>query len=804
MIRFKESDRHLIVAIALGLCTLLANLLAQQFPDLAPLRPGSIFVFLSAASLGLPGALASLATGVLPEVFFSADYFYLVRMGTEALLIGLMSYSQPRLPLFGVPLALWLVVFGPLVIIFDHRSDINFAMSSETAVLAALSEIFQSILAGNMLLLPNFASFLNRSQRNSPTLSTLLIHTITLISSLALFAALVLPILNPQNTLSIAGSWRQTLTTAALLLVGIACPGLLAARLARILHQEYSELFGGNMLVTHKTFSGRASEFWRRQSSPHELPTSLSGVISREGAGSSSGNIVPVVSDQQIPADAGVCALSRNGTVSFVNRKFRTFTSISVNDVIGKSIESIGMDPQLVKHILKLVEQTFDQGPRNTELRVARPDNQSRFFEISSRRSDAFENSALNEGPDSVIIMIRDISDRRTVEAHLLQAQKVESLGSIVGGVAHSFNNSLTAIVGQASFARASDQADVKKRALDAIFTAATEAASLVRQLLDFSQNSPTLNSRERLADIIEMRLDLLRKSVGEGFTITFENRAPDAYVDCNLNLLMQAITNLVLNAREAYPSGAGEIQIELDTEEIDAAVSDLHVGSRAGRFVRLRVKDTGIGMPPETLAKAFDPLFTTKRSSGHTGLGLSIVFAIVRNHDGFLTAESRPEKGTTVSIYLPVASAIDAKPVEAPKPPVGILPEGEKRLVLVVEDDASVRSLVSMILTANKYEVQSCSNSDEAVALATQNKFCLALVDMVLPRGNGADLIKTLRQDNPEIKTLLMSGFAPNIKPESMQSNLLHKPFDAEALLRAVEATHSGKTGVIFRGLPE
>lgn len=804
MIRFKESDRHLIVAIGLGVCTLLSNLLAQQFPDLAALRPGSVFIFLSAASLGLPGALASLATGVLPETFFSADYFYLVRMGTAALLIGLLSYSNPRLPFFGIPMALWLLVFGPLVLALEHRSDINFQISAETAVLAALSEIFQSILAGNMLLVPSVATFLNRSQRNSPTLATLLVHAITLISSLALFAALILPIINPGNSLSLAGGWRPALTTAALLLIGIACPGLLAVRLARVLHQEYAELIGGNMLVTHRTFSGRASDFWRRQSSPNELPTSLSGIIARESNASSSGNISTITGEQQIPSDAGVCALSRNGTVSFVNRKFRTFTAISVNDVIGKSIESIGMEPQVVKHIIKLVEQTFDQGPRNTELRVVRPDNQSRFFEISSRRSDAFENSSLNEGPDSVIVMIRDITDRRTVEAHLLQAQKVESLGTIVGGVAHSFNNSLTAIVGQASFARASQEPEAKRRALDAIFKAATDAAALVRQLLDFSQNSPSLSSRQRLADIIEMRLDLLRKSVGEGFTITFLNHAPEAFVDCNVNLLMQAITNLVLNAREAYPSGGGEIEISLDTEVIDAAVADLHVGSRAGSFVRLRVKDKGIGMPPETLAKAFDPLFTTKRSGGHTGLGLSIVFAIVRNHDGFLTAESRPEKGTTVSIYLPVASAVAVVPVSPEQPPAAVVPADAKRAVMVVEDDESVRSLVSMILEANGYQVHGCANVEEALNFAAQASCDIAVVDMVLPRGSGPELIKTLRQNNPALKTLLMSGFAPNIEPAATQSNLLHKPFDAEALLRAVEATFAGKIGGVFRGLPE
>ena len=804
MIRFKESDRHLIVAIALGLCTLLTNLSAQGFPELTALRPGSIFIFLSASSLGLPGALASLATGVLPEVFFSADYFYLVRMGAAALLIGLLSYSNPRLPFFGIPMALWLLVFGPLIVTFEHRTDINFSINAEIAVLAALSEIFQSILAGNLLLVPTISSFLNRTQRTAPTLATLLVHSITLISSLALFAALILPVLNPVNALSLAAGWRPALMTAALLLIGIACPALLAIRLARVLHQEYSELVGGNMLVSHRSFSGRTSDFWRRQSSPHELPTSLSGVIARDGSGSSSGNISPLSSEQQIPVDAGVCALSRNGTVSFVNRKFRIFTSISVNDVIGKSVESIGMDPQLVKHILLRVEQTFDHGPRNTELRVARADNQSRFFEISSRRSDAFENSSLNEGPDSVIVMIRDITDRRTVEAHLLQAQKVESLGAIVGGVAHSFNNSLTAIVGQSSFARGSSDGAVMTRALNAIFKAATDAASLVRQLLDFSQNSPTLSSRQRLAEILDSRLDLLRKSVGEGFSISFTNNAPQAFVECNVNLLMQAITNLVLNAREAYPSGGGEIAITLDIEEIDAAVADLHVGSRAGSFVRLRVKDYGIGMPPETLAKAFDPLFTTKRSSGHTGLGLSIVFAIVRNHDGFLTAESRPEKGTSVSIYLPIATAGVTKEAEPPQPSESIVPANHKRAVLVVEDDESVRNLVSMILEANSYEVRSCANVEEALQLAAQAECDLALVDMVLPRGNGPDLIKQLRQINPLVKTLLMSGFAPNVAPAALQSNLLHKPFDAAALLRAIEVTFAGKTGETFRGLAD
>ena len=217
---------------------------------------------------------------------------------------------------------------------------------------------------------------------------------------------------------------------------------------------------------------------------------------------------------------------------------------------------------------------------------------------------------------------------------------------------------------------------------------------------------------------------------------------------------------------------------------------ASLYIGARPGNFARLRVRDFGRGMNRELLAKAFDPLFTTKSMQGNTGLGLSIVYAIVRAHDGFLTAESHPNKGTTISIYLPIQSdveqVIEAESKAASGSQDSATLFGNNERILVVEDEPTVRELVASMLAGLGYEVSTCENGHEALKISARQEFDLLLVDMIMPKMRGIDLINQIRSKHAEAKALLMTGYGPGVEPK-IRTAIIHKPFDVDTLAKAV-----------------
>ena len=314
---------------------------------------------------------------------------------------------------------------------------------------------------------------------------------------------------------------------------------------------------------------------------------------------------------------------------------------------------------------------------------------------------------------------------------------------------------------------------------------------------MDFAEGEPTLFRNTDLRELMKNRQALIREMLGDHYEVTVGGAAQSVGINCDQNLILQAVTNLVLNARDSYQGKNGEIEISIDTETIPEQVSAVHVGARPGTFARLRVKDRGMGMTPDVLAHAFDPLFTTKRSAGRSGLGLSTVFAIVRAHDGFLTVESTPEKGTSVSIYLPLVAvttpseAVRAE-IEANRAAVQL--ETGKGRILVVEDESTVRELVSQMLGLLGYEVQSCASGDEAIEEFKTRSFDLVLVDMVMPRMDGPSLIQKLREINSKTNALIMTGYGESLHNGKMREPLLSKPFDLETLAKTVKkAIESG-----------
>jgi two-component system, cell cycle sensor histidine kinase and response regulator CckA len=393
------------------------------------------------------------------------------------------------------------------------------------------------------------------------------------------------------------------------------------------------------------------------------------------------------------------------------------------------------------------------------------------------------------DGRDTRMGVGRDVTDRVRLEEQLRQAQKMEAIGSLAGGVAHDFNNVLSVILSYASLAL--DTVPVGNTAredLEEIRMAGERAAVLTRQLLAFSRQQVL---RPRLVEVTRLVGDLekmLRRLVGEDVALTLRTPELSAVVSADPSQLEQIIMNLSVNARDAMPEG-GELVIETASEDIVAPVP-AYPAVPAGHYVVLRVTDTGTGMDRPTMARIFEPFFTTKPVGRGTGLGLSTVFGIVRQSGGHISVESEPGKGTTFVVHLPRVRE-DAPRISA-EPPSSTFLKGTET-VLLVEDDDQVRGIARTILRRHGYEVIEAANGGEALLICEQHEkpIHVLLTDVVMPRMNGRLLARRLAELRPEMRVVCMSGHTPaeigqrDTLPDDVA--FLQKPFTPDALLTTI-----------------
>lgn len=779
----KRIDPRILNALVLGILGLTLNLGINSLGGSPSLSMGAVFLFISAGAIGVPGAVISSTVALTPTVFWNGMTFECSRLFLLCLAIGFCKERAPRVPQFVVVTAAWLFT---LALVGTGWLDRWVPPPTPSSAMIPLLEIALALVAGALLLNPVIWATLAQRPR-VPSVNMLLVHVVTLAALAAMWAGLA--VFDPQ-ALESPSLFATALWGGKLLLCGVALPALVGLRLSKILTRDHHEWFRIGGTPGRQGFSGLSSDYWRRSESDDFIPVSASGSrfqvtpTAPEGEESSSPAIAP---------DRGICSLNRDGTITFINRRFAKLSGIKNTEVIGKKIDTVGLPPELAIHIMKVMEETLVKGPRVTELKLSQG-GAFRFFEVAAMPADQLEESAMSAGPDCAIITLKDITDRRSVEDHLLQAQRLGSLGNLVGGISHAFNNSLTTIIGRASFAKVAGDSAATAEALEEILAAATRAGELVRQLRTLSEEGQHLMAVHDLNGVIGERVELLRNIVGENYTLSFNPNKDGVAVECDPLLVAQALTNVVLNARDAYNGKTGTIELSVATETLEADVSDLFVGARPGDFARIRIKDTGYGMCPETLARAFDPLFSTKRATGNSGLGLSIVYSIVRAHDGFLAAESHREKGTTITIYLPLKAtlvAAQAKPLELPDGGLSgsleQLRSAERERILVVEDEAHVRDLVATMLTKLGYDVVSCSNGAEALERIHEREFDLVLLDMVMPRMSGTDVIASIKGSGRSTQWLMMTGYGFSADGVDKETPIIPKPFDIVALGRAV-----------------
>jgi PAS domain S-box-containing protein len=384
---------------------------------------------------------------------------------------------------------------------------------------------------------------------------------------------------------------------------------------------------------------------------------------------------------------------------------------------------------------------------------------------------------------------VADITERKRLESELRQAQKLDAIGQLAGGVAHDFNNLLTVITGRSHLALGELPADhAIRRHLDLIQTTAERAAALTRQLLAFSRKQVFESKVLDVNAVVSGLAPMLRRLIGED--LDFEVvPAPDlGRVKADPSQLEQVIVNLAVNARDAMPQG-GALTIETGNVELDETYARRHPGASSGRFVMLAIRDSGHGMDAAVKARIFEPFFTTKEPGKGTGLGLATVFGIVKQSGGSISVESAPGEGTTFKVYLPrVDEAVD-RPAASVAP---TLARGSET-ILLVEDDQEVRALARETLDGHGYVVIPAATPAEALRLASSHagRIHLLVTDVVLPQLSGRGLAERLMPDHRDLRVLYMSGYTDDamVRHGVLEEGtvFLQKPFTPATFLMKV-----------------
>jgi PAS domain S-box-containing protein len=468
---------------------------------------------------------------------------------------------------------------------------------------------------------------------------------------------------------------------------------------------------------------------------------------------------------------------NHEGTVVWVNRAFTKLTGYREEEIVGKN-------PRLLKS---------GEHPQSYYASLWATISSGKVWqgEIVNRRKDGTRYTeemtitpviqASGKGDRTHFIAIKqDISDRKLLQQQLQQAQKMEAVGRLAGGVAHDFNNMLGVITGYCELLKLRDDLDEGSlHQVEEIRSATKRAASLTQQLLAFSRKQII---QPRILDLNEALTALgmmLRRLIGDDIELAMRLSSSQAPIKVDQNQLEQVVMNLVINARDAMPDG-GKVIIETDLCELDEAYASRHKPVVAGSYVRLSVSDTGVGMDRNTMSHLFEPFFTTKELGRGTGLGLSIVYGIVKQSEGYIWVYSEPGHGTTFKIYLPLRSAAVERTVVQPRA------ESARGVetVLLVEDDPTLRTLMNEFLAGLGYTIVESGSAKAALEMvAKQSLSVQALItDIMMPGMGGRELANELTATLPGLRVLYISGYTHDSAVQTRVlkegESFLQKPF--------------------------
>lgn len=401
--------------------------------------------------------------------------------------------------------------------------------------------------------------------------------------------------------------------------------------------------------------------------------------------------------------------------------------------------------------------------------------------------------------PKSILTVDTDITDKKKLEAQFLRAQRMESIGTLAGGIAHDLNNVLAPILMSVQLLQIKYPDDQNQRILKTLETTTKRGAALVKQVLSFARGleGDGCDKGETLRTIVQVRhlISETNYIVKETFPKSikfYTDAAPDLWaVSADATQIHQVLMNLVINARDAMPNG-GTLSISAENLVIDQHYASMNIEAKEGCYIVINVADTGIGIPPEIIDRIFEPFFTTKEFGKGTGLGLSTLIGIIKSHSGFVSVYSELEKGTQFKVYLPAVEGTETQ--LAPKLE---LTTGQNELILVVDDETAIRDVTTTSLEAYNYQVLTASDGVEALAIYAQHQpeISVVLLDMMMPEMDGATTIRTLQKINPKVKIIAISGLVSNQKIAEAAGlgvkAFLSKPCTAKELLQTMNAVN-------------
>ena len=483
-------------------------------------------------------------------------------------------------------------------------------------------------------------------------------------------------------------------------------------------------------------------------------------------------------------AAEAIIITDREGTILYVNPAFERISGYSREEAVGKNpriLRSGKQDKSLYREIWGILAR----GEVWTGHLINRRKDGS-LYEEDATISPVRDSSG---NIISFVAVMRDVTQLLLIEKQMRTAQKMEAVGTLAGGIAHDFNNALTGIVGFGELLRMRMAGDEQAlHDLDEIQRCAERASTLTRQLLTFARRQVIEPVNLDLNTLAADLMKLIGKVVGEHIEVkTFLGKnVPTIHAD--RGQIEQVLMNLCLNARDSMPEG-GRLVVETGDVVLDEECVRRNPYMKTGRYALLTVSDTGTGMDEKTRERVFEPFFTTKGPDKGTGLGLAMVYGIVKQHGGFIHLYSEPGKGTAFKVYFP---AIEAQPDAIPEKHGGELVRGGTETILLAEDEESILSFIERALKALGYAVLVARNGEEAVEMFRRHKeIVLAVLDVVMPRKGGKEAFEEMRKAKPELKVIYMSGYSVDAIHDSFVlipgTPYLQKPFGPAVLARKV-----------------
>jgi PAS domain S-box-containing protein len=486
-----------------------------------------------------------------------------------------------------------------------------------------------------------------------------------------------------------------------------------------------------------------------------------------------------------------IVGVGPDGEIVLANRQAEDLFGFERGRLLGETIEALIPERFRLPH--EGHRESYFETPRTRAMGVG-----AELFALNRDGTEFPVEVSLShlelDGRTIATAAVRDISERaegereRALQDQLQRARRLESVGQLAGGIAHDFNNLLGVIMNYAEFvAEELEPGSQAHGDVEEIRRAAERAAALTRQLLIFSRRETVKPEVLDLIELIGGLENLLRRALGERVELDVVLDEELWAIEADPGQVEQVLVNLSVNARDAMPDG-GRLLIEAENAELDDEFAYMHPDTAPGRYVRLKVSDTGTGMDAETVDRVFEPFYTTKPDG--TGLGLATVYGIVTGAGGRIDIYSEPGIGTTVKVHMPATAAAPAPAA----PAHGGRSAGRGEVVLVVEDETDVRRMAERILGKAGYTVIGATRGAEAVTICerTEQAVDLLLTDVIMPEMLGTELVERARRARPDLRVVYMSGYshqvlAPQALTESRHSDFIEKPFNARALLKTV-----------------